>query len=97
MKHTRVFFQPLLLRRQYSFTIIHTPQRKKKGMNDPTAAHFYEPFLQPLLIISHQFSSFAVLSDPAKRVEYDASGCYEIDQYTLRVRFSCCLDSRRLR
>jgi hypothetical protein len=34
---------------------------------------------------------FSVLSDPAKRLEYDLSGCYEINQYTLRVRFSCSL------
>ncbi|PWZ23214.1 Chaperone protein DnaJ [Zea mays] len=33
--------------------------------------------------------AYKVLSDPAKRLEYDVSGCYEIDQYTLRVRFSC--------
>jgi hypothetical protein len=31
------------------------------------------------------FSS-AVLSDPAKRFEYDLTGIYEIDKYTVRVR-----------
>jgi hypothetical protein len=31
------------------------------------------------------FSS-AVLSDPAKRFEYDLTGVYEIDKYTVRVR-----------
>ena len=30
----------------------------------------------------------AVPSDPAKRLEYDASGAYEIDGYTLRVRIT---------
>lgn len=30
--------------------------------------------------------SFAVLSDPAKRIDYDLSGIYEVDKYTLRVR-----------
>lgn len=30
--------------------------------------------------------SFAVLSDPDKRLEYDFTGIYEIDKYTLRVR-----------
>lgn len=28
--------------------------------------------------------AYKVLSDPTKRLEYDVSGCYEIDQYTLR-------------
>lgn len=28
---------------------------------------------------------FAVLSDPAKRLDYDFTGIYEIDKYTLRV------------
>lgn len=30
---------------------------------------------------------FAVLSDPDKRLEYDISGSYEIDRYSLRVCF----------
>lgn len=29
---------------------------------------------------------WSVLSDPATRLEYDLSGNYEIDKYTLRVR-----------
>ena len=29
---------------------------------------------------------FAVLIDPDKRLEYDLTGIYEIDKYTLRVR-----------
>ena len=29
---------------------------------------------------------FAVLSDPAKRLDYDLSGTYEINRYSLRVR-----------
>lgn len=29
---------------------------------------------------------FAVLSDPDKRLDYDFTGIYEIDKYTLRVR-----------
>lgn len=29
---------------------------------------------------------FAVLMDPDKRFEYDLTGIYEIDKYTLRVR-----------
>lgn len=29
---------------------------------------------------------FAVLIDPDKRFEYDLTGIYEIDKYTLRVR-----------
>lgn len=29
---------------------------------------------------------FAVLSDSAKRLDYDLTGNYEIDKYTLRVR-----------
>jgi hypothetical protein len=29
-------------------------------------------------------SVFSVLSDPAKRLEYDLSGCYELNRYTLR-------------
>uniref|UniRef100_K3YWP8 J domain-containing protein n=1 Tax=Setaria italica TaxID=4555 RepID=K3YWP8_SETIT len=32
--------------------------------------------------------AYKVLSDPAKRLEYDLSGCYEINQYTLRSRSS---------
>jgi hypothetical protein len=32
-----------------------------------------------------------VLSDPGKRLEYDLSGCYEINQYTLRVRIKILL------
>lgn len=31
-------------------------------------------------------NSFAVLSDPDKRLDYDFTGIYEIDKYTLRVR-----------
>lgn len=29
---------------------------------------------------------FPVLSDPVTRLEYDFSGCYEVNQYTARVR-----------
>ena len=34
------------------------------------------------------YGSFAVLSDPAKRLDYDITGNYEIDKYTLQVRIS---------
>ncbi|GMP93217.1 hypothetical protein CsSME_00043149 [Camellia sinensis var. sinensis] len=32
--------------------------------------------------------AYTVLSDPAKRLDYDITGNYEIDKYTLRVRIS---------
>lgn len=34
------------------------------------------------------YGSFAVLSDPAKRLDYDITGNYEINKYTLPVRTS---------
>lgn len=44
-------------------------------------------------LIVHEFNVFyliiyyfAVLSDSAKRLDYDLTGNYEIDKYTLRVR-----------
>ncbi|EES05690.1 hypothetical protein BDA96_04G292800 [Sorghum bicolor] len=45
---------------------------KHKGDNDVTAK------------FQEINEAYKVLSDPAKRLEYDVSGCYEIDQYTLR-------------
>lgn len=37
------------------------------------------------LIVFPFYHSCAVLSDPAKRLDYDLTGTYEIDKYTLRV------------
>ena len=34
------------------------------------------------------YDVFPVLSDPITRLEYDFSGCYEINQYTAHVRAS---------
>ncbi|RLM79558.1 hypothetical protein C2845_PM12G23900 [Panicum miliaceum] len=45
---------------------------KHKGDNDVTAK------------FQEINEAYKVLSDPAKRLEYDLSGCYEINQYTLR-------------
>lgn len=42
-------------------------------------------------LISATYGCFAVLSDPAKRLEYDISGSYEINRYTLRVRINYIL------
>ncbi|WVZ74120.1 hypothetical protein U9M48_022342 [Paspalum notatum var. saurae] len=45
---------------------------KHKGENDVTAK------------FQEINEAYKVLSDPIKRLEYDLSGCYEINQYTLR-------------
>uniref|UniRef100_A0A0D3F966 J domain-containing protein n=1 Tax=Oryza barthii TaxID=65489 RepID=A0A0D3F966_9ORYZ len=45
---------------------------KHKGDNDVTAK------------FQEINEAYTVLSDPAKRLEYDLSGCYELNRYTLR-------------
>ncbi|KAG8059800.1 hypothetical protein GUJ93_ZPchr0002g23416 [Zizania palustris] len=49
---------------------------KHKGDNDVTAK------------FQDINEAYTVLSDPAKRLEYDLSGCYELNGYSLRVRLS---------
>ena len=38
-----------------------------------------------ILLVMIVYGSFAVLSDTAKRLDYDLTGNYEIDKYTLPV------------